>query len=50
MRVAYLLVEHTVAFVDVCDVAFVLVEALAREFVSFVLAVKKNRRANVYRN
>lgn len=32
----YLLVEHTIVLVDVCDIALVLVGTLAREFALFV--------------
>ena len=38
---ADLLVEYTVPFVDIRDVAFVFVEAFAGEFVSFVLAIER---------
>lgn len=40
-KAADLLVEHAVPLVDVCNVAFVFVEAFAGELVAFVLTIRR---------
>jgi hypothetical protein len=46
---AHLLIEHPVSFIDVCDIAFVFVVSLPREFLFLVDAIGHNIKLGIGR-